>query len=45
MSAPAQWFNQRRGLAMGAITSGAGIGGIVYPFIINESSARYGIGW
>ncbi|KAI8141127.1 major facilitator superfamily domain-containing protein [Fennellomyces sp. T-0311] len=45
MSAPTQWFNRRRGFAMGAITSGAGIGGIVYPFIINECTARYGIGW
>ncbi|CAO3591427.1 unnamed protein product [Absidia cylindrospora] len=34
------WFNKRRGLALGVVTSGSGIGGLIIPFImtsINET--------
>ncbi|KAI8136926.1 major facilitator superfamily domain-containing protein [Fennellomyces sp. T-0311] len=45
MTVPTQWFNRRRGLAMGSVTSGAGIGGVVFPFILTELSQKYGIAW
>ncbi|KAI9322316.1 major facilitator superfamily domain-containing protein [Dichotomocladium elegans] len=45
MNVPAQWFNRRRGLALGIVSSGAGVGGIVLPFVITEINNRLGIAW
>ncbi|KAI8143757.1 major facilitator superfamily domain-containing protein [Fennellomyces sp. T-0311] len=42
---PAQWFNRRRGFAMGCVTCGSGIGGVVLPFLMTELNTRYGIAW
>ncbi|KAI9496816.1 hypothetical protein BDB00DRAFT_785259 [Zychaea mexicana] len=34
LSVPSQWFNKRRGLGLGIVTYGAGVGGVVLPFVI-----------
>ncbi|KAI9743215.1 MAG: hypothetical protein M1818_003061 [Claussenomyces sp. TS43310] len=31
-----QWFERRRGLAMGITISGASIGGVIFPFFVNR---------
>lgn len=40
-----QWFDKRRGLALGMATSGSGIGGLVMPFIMNPLLERLGAPW
>ena len=45
MSVPAQWFNRRRGLALGIVSSGAGIGGVVLPFVQTAVNNTLGIAW
>lgn len=45
MSVPAQWFNKRRGLALGIVSSGAGIGGVVLPFVQTAVNNTLGIAW
>ncbi|KAI8333735.1 major facilitator superfamily domain-containing protein [Chlamydoabsidia padenii] len=39
------WFNKRRGLALGIVASGSGIGGLIIPFIQNAVNERLGSGW
>ncbi|KAI9496815.1 major facilitator superfamily domain-containing protein [Zychaea mexicana] len=45
VSVPPQWFNRRRGLGLGIVTSGSGVGGVVLPFIISSLTNRVGIAW
>lgn len=45
MSVPAQWFSKRRGLALGIVSSGAGIGGVVLPFVQTAVNNTLGIAW
>lgn len=45
MSCSPQWFNKRRGLAIGIITSGSGIGGLVIPFIMTPINRNLGSAW
>lgn len=40
-----QWFDKRRGLALGMATSGSGIGGLVVPFIMSPLLERLGAAW
>ncbi|KAJ2962869.1 hypothetical protein NQZ79_g2034 [Umbelopsis isabellina] len=40
-----QWFDKRRGLALGLSASGSGIGGLIMPFIMNALLQKYGGGW
>ncbi|CAM0134996.1 hypothetical protein VKS41_000429 [Umbelopsis sp. WA50703] len=40
-----QWFDKRRGLALGLSASGSGIGGLIMPFIMNALLQKYGAGW
>ncbi|KAJ7290342.1 major facilitator superfamily domain-containing protein [Mycena rebaudengoi] len=40
-----QWFNKRRGLANGIAFSGAGTGGLVFPFIFSTTLERLGFAW
>ncbi|CAL1714358.1 unnamed protein product [Somion occarium] len=40
-----EWFVQRRGLAGGIIYAGSGIGGFVFPFLVNALLVRFGHRW
>ncbi|KAL0088366.1 major facilitator superfamily domain-containing protein [Phycomyces blakesleeanus] len=40
-----QYFTRRRGVALGMISSGSGIGGIVIPFIMTAVNTKLGPGW
>ncbi|KAI9249252.1 major facilitator superfamily domain-containing protein [Phascolomyces articulosus] len=45
MSVPAQWFNKRRGLGLSMVSSGAGVGGVVLPFLVTEMNKKLDSGW
>ncbi|KAI8143758.1 major facilitator superfamily domain-containing protein [Fennellomyces sp. T-0311] len=45
MSVPAQWFNKRRGFGLSLVSSGAGVGGVVLPFLSTEINSKLGAGW
>ncbi|KAJ7256898.1 major facilitator superfamily domain-containing protein [Mycena rebaudengoi] len=40
-----QWFNKRRGLATGIAFSGAGAGGLVFPFVFSTTLEKLGFAW
>lgn len=40
-----QWFDKRRGLALGVATSGSGIGGLIMPFIMSPLLETLGAPW
>jgi MFS family permease len=40
-----QWFDKRRGLALGVATGGSGIGGLIMPFIMNPLLENLGAAW
>ncbi|KAI0694845.1 MFS general substrate transporter [Earliella scabrosa] len=40
-----EWFSERRGLAGGIIFSGNGVGGFVFPFMINSLLNKVGLRW
>ncbi|EXJ66417.1 uncharacterized protein A1O5_10569 [Cladophialophora psammophila CBS 110553] len=42
---PSTWFQQRRGLAVGTVSSGASLGGIVIPIGLRHSISSVGFGW
>ncbi|RAK78963.1 MFS general substrate transporter [Aspergillus fijiensis CBS 313.89] len=39
------WFQARIGMAMGTALVGAGLGGVVFPFLLKASFARFGFRW
>lgn len=39
------WFVRRRGLAVGLVTSGSAVGGIVLPIMCQQLLPRVGFGW
>ncbi|KAI9261550.1 major facilitator superfamily domain-containing protein [Phascolomyces articulosus] len=45
MSVAPQYFNRRRGFALGLIASGSGIGGLIMPFIMTPINKSLGGGW
>ncbi|KAL9544195.1 hypothetical protein MBANPS3_007744 [Mucor bainieri] len=45
MGVAPQWFGKRRGLALGIIASGSGIGGLVIPFVMTAINGSLGFGW
>jgi hypothetical protein len=45
MSISPQWFVKRQGLAMGIMSSGSGIGGLIMPFIMTELNESLGGAW
>ncbi|KAI0635227.1 MFS general substrate transporter [Trametes polyzona] len=40
-----QWFSERRGLAGGIIFAGTGVGGFVFPFMLNTLLNNVGLRW
>ncbi|PIL35155.1 MFS general substrate transporter [Ganoderma sinense ZZ0214-1] len=40
-----EWFSERRGLASGIIFSGTGVGGFVFPLILNALLNKVGLRW
>ncbi|PCH44557.1 MFS general substrate transporter [Wolfiporia cocos MD-104 SS10] len=40
-----QWFNRRRGLATSIVFSGAGMGGCVFPYLLQAMLDRIGFRW
>ncbi|KAF7730847.1 hypothetical protein EC973_001365 [Apophysomyces ossiformis] len=40
-----QWFDKRRGLALGLAASGSGIGGLVLPFVLSPLNNSLGAPW
>ncbi|TFK84966.1 MFS general substrate transporter [Polyporus arcularius HHB13444] len=40
-----QWFSKRRGLAGGIIFAGTGVGGFVFPFMLNAMLNNLGLRW
>ncbi|KAI7849246.1 major facilitator superfamily domain-containing protein, partial [Circinella umbellata] len=45
MSVPAQWFNRRRGVGQGIVSSGSGFGGLILPFIMTGINNKLGASW
>jgi MFS family permease len=45
MSVVSTYFAKRRGLAIGLVTTGNSIGGIVYPTIVRQLLGQVGFGW
>ncbi|ESK86465.1 monocarboxylic acid transporter [Moniliophthora roreri MCA 2997] len=37
-----EWFNEKKGFANGVLFSGSGIGGVVFPFVINALLRKFG---
>lgn len=42
---PGTWFSKRRGLAVGLVTMGSSIGGIVYPVMLHNLGPQVGYPW
>ncbi|KAJ5788759.1 hypothetical protein N7457_003749 [Penicillium paradoxum] len=40
-----QWFNRKAGLAIGISMSGAGVGGVVFPFMLRSGFTKLGYKW
>ncbi|KAL0145085.1 major facilitator superfamily domain-containing protein [Mucor lusitanicus] len=45
LSIAPQWFTKRRGLALGIIASGSGMGGLVFPLIVTPLNRNMGPAW
>ncbi|KAI9496140.1 major facilitator superfamily domain-containing protein [Zychaea mexicana] len=45
MAVAPQYFDRKRGLALGIVASGSGIGGLVMPFIMTPLNRSLGAGW
>ncbi|RDW56590.1 MFS transporter-9 [Coleophoma crateriformis] len=39
---PGQWFERRRGLALGIVTSGSSLGGVIFPFFVAQLIPQVG---
>ncbi|KAL4921329.1 major facilitator superfamily domain-containing protein [Aspergillus aurantiobrunneus] len=45
MSCVPHWFQAKAGMALGTAMAGAGLGGVVFPYILRESWASVGFKW
>ncbi|EPB89705.1 hypothetical protein HMPREF1544_03505 [Mucor circinelloides 1006PhL] len=45
MAVTPQWFTKNRGIALGIVAGGSGIGGLVVPFIVTPLNRNLGPGW
>lgn len=41
----AKYFDKRRGLAMGLVTTGNSVGGIIYPLVVRQLIPKLGFAW
>ncbi|KAH8726189.1 major facilitator superfamily domain-containing protein [Phaeosphaeriaceae sp. PMI808] len=39
------YFSTHRGMALGIVTSGNSVGGIIYPLVVRQSLVKLGFGW
>jgi len=39
------WFNEKRGMAYGILSTGSSIGGVIFPIMINRLIPKVGFGW
>jgi len=39
------WFLKRRGFALGVVTSGSSVGGVIWPIVANRLIQHVGFGW
>ncbi|KAF5337652.1 hypothetical protein D9758_013010 [Tetrapyrgos nigripes] len=39
------WFNKNRPIAIGVIATGASVGGVIYPIILQQLIPKIGFGW
>ncbi|KAI3579677.1 major facilitator superfamily transporter [Fusarium oxysporum f. sp. albedinis] len=39
------WFNRKRGLAFGIVSTGSSLGGIIFPIMLNRLIRSVGYGW
>ncbi|KAI8394334.1 major facilitator superfamily domain-containing protein [Radiomyces spectabilis] len=45
MSSVSEWFDKRRGVALGIVSSGACVGGLLIPFLMSALNRSLGSGW
>ncbi|KAI8079712.1 major facilitator superfamily domain-containing protein [Gilbertella persicaria] len=45
MSVTPQWFTKNRGIALGIVAGGSGMGGLILPFIVTPINRNLGPGW
>ncbi|KAI8069143.1 major facilitator superfamily domain-containing protein [Gongronella butleri] len=45
MSSTPPWFKKRRSLAIGIVASGSGVGGVIFPLIMQPMNAKLGPAW
>lgn len=45
MAVTPQWFTKNRGIALGIVAGGSGIGGLIVPFIMTPLNRHFGHGW
>lgn len=45
LSCTATWFDKRRALAFGIVSSGSSLGGVVFPSMLSRLLPRIGFGW
>ncbi|OQE38577.1 hypothetical protein PENCOP_c008G05037 [Penicillium coprophilum] len=45
LSCTATWFEKRRALAFGIVSSGSSLGGVVFPILLSRLLPRIGFGW
>ncbi|CAK5271710.1 unnamed protein product [Mycena citricolor] len=44
-TAAQHWFLRRRGFALGVVTSGSAVGGVIWPILTNKLILKVGFGW
>jgi MFS family permease len=45
MAVTPQWFTKNRGIALGIVAGGSGVGGLIVPFIVTPINRSLGSGW
>ena len=45
VGAPGMWFQKRRGLAIGLVTTGSAVAGIIFPIALDRLIGEVGFPW